>query len=145
MINSKTARQIINDAAHLLEQVAIYQAKYGRSYTVTPMSPEEAKSLTQKIFALQCKIAESLDPEALLNPHYKCGEWWERQEVIDIGVVQELVSEACHLVSCCAYFSADSRGMEGSYAVRSAQSTLAGLLHPATRKIALSTGEAIPG
>jgi len=144
-MNSETARQIISDAAYLLEQVATYQAKFGRSYTITPLSPPEVQSLTQSIFELQCKIAAALDPTSLTNPHYKCGEWWERQEVIDIGVVQELVNEACHLVSCCAYFSAEARGMEGSYAVRSAQSTLAGLLHPATRQVALATGATVTG
>ncbi len=133
-MNTKHARKIMNLAARLTEYVATFQARHGRGFIVTMSSPTDVRELYEGIFETQVEIAQLLDTEALTNPHHKCGEWWERNEIPDTGVVQEMVNEISHLIACCAYFNTDSRGMEGSYAVRSAQSTIAGLLHPASRE-----------
>ncbi len=136
-MNTQTARQIMNEVAQLNELVATFQATFGRSYQVKPNSPQDAQRLQETIFERECAIARLLDSETLMSPHYKVGMWWNRQDVMDMGVIQALVQEVCHLISCCAYFEVEQRGMSWSYAVNSAQNTIAGLLEPTSLQTAL--------
>lgn len=137
-MDAKTARTLMNEAAHLIELVATFQSRYGRSYNLQHNSPKDARALYDDILNAQHTIAALLDADTLQNPHHKLGQWWQRQEIIDLGMTQSLVNEAGHLISCCAYFEADPRGESYSYAIRSAQSTIAGMLHPKSLEYALT-------
>lgn len=137
-MNTNVAKTIMQRAAQLTEVVATFQATYGRSYQLDVNCCKEAKELADSILNIQTQIARLLDEDSVKNPHFKVGEWWKRQDAPDTGVVQEMVGEISHLIACCAYFAADPNGREWSYAVRSAQSTIAGFLHPVSRQASLT-------
>lgn len=138
-MNTATARKIIMETAELLALCSRFQALYGKDYRMKPGSPEDAWDLYQAIFDQQRMIAEMLDTDALERPLKRWGEWWNRQETIDIALVSELAKEASHLIACCAYNEADpQRYADNVGMVRTSQGVIAGLLHPAARQVALA-------
>ncbi|MDX1993307.1 MAG: hypothetical protein SF029_13020 [bacterium] len=131
-----TAREVMTEAVRLAEHTARFQAKYGRFYTLKPGSPADAWALYQDILSDQCRIATLLDDASLEQLHHRCGAWWAREDVIDTGVVRELMAEVGNLLTCCAYFEASQDERDWSYAVQLSQRTIAGMLHPTSLQLA---------
>jgi hypothetical protein len=137
-MNTNTVRQLIDEIANLAERVATFQARYGRNYTLKPGSPEEAWDLYNAIQDGQSIIAGMLEDDPRQNPHYRYGRWWERHEVLDTGVAQDLLAEAGHLLAHCAYASADADRTDYHYVMYTSQCNIAGMLHPVALQIAAS-------
>jgi hypothetical protein len=137
-MNMATARKVISETVELLVLCSRFQATYGKDYRLKPGSPQNAWELYQAIFDKQRIIAELLDSDALERPLKRWGEWWKRQETIDIALVNELAKEANHLIACCAYNEVNTQSGEVSSAVRASQGVIAGILHPSARQVALA-------
>jgi len=131
-----TAREVMVEASCLVEQSAKFQALYGRYYQLKPGSPEDAWTRYQLILTRQSRIAQLLDSGSLEDTHRRCGEWWTREDVIDTGVLKELMTEIGHLLACCAYFEVETHGKNWSYAVQLSQRAIAGMLHPTSLQVA---------
>lgn len=137
-MNVTAARELAQHVACLAEQVATFNALYGAHYHISENSPRQAWELYQQIMACQAEIAGKLDQDALQNPYSRYGEWWKRRDVIDSAMVNELASEVFSLIGRCAYLAAhENPSSFGSDLVL--QRSIAGLLHPATRPVALAS------
>jgi hypothetical protein len=141
-MNTTTARHLAARVTELIEQVSMFQARYGKDYCMKPGSPDEAWTLHQTIFDQQAAIASLLDADALGTPLRRTPTWWKWQDTMDTGVVMHLAQEASHLVACCAFYEADPEHA-APHAMRATQATLAGMLHPSTLLVALSQREAV--
>lgn len=137
-MNVVAARNIAQHVASLAEQVATFTALYGAHYRLSPDSPHQAWTLYRQIMASQAEIASKLDGEALQTPYSRYGEWWKRQDVMDSALVNELASEVFSLIGRCAYVSAahSSRSFGSDLVL---QRSIAGILHPSTRPVALES------
>lgn len=133
-MNTQTALKVAAKIAELTQLCTVFQARYGRRYAFTPDSPPEAQALHDAIGQKQQEIAALLDAEALQKPFRKPSEWWKWSQTMDTATAGELAQEANHLIACCAYFEADSRGMDSSYAVQASQAAIAGMLRPDLRE-----------
>ncbi len=137
-METATALQVAHEAAKLVQYVASYQAKFGRSYEVKPGSSREAWDLYHQIFNQQAAIARLLDVDVLEQASSRLNRWWERQETLDLSIAEGILRASGHLIACIAYFVEDGHG---AYTVHSAQHMLACMLHPAARQVALGTVE----
>lgn len=136
-MNVTIATQMMQEVAHLLQLSATYQARYGRYAPLKPGSSPDAWELYEQTRQSQSLIARLLSVDALNDPHYKAGEWWKRQDVIDVGTVRLLVQDITHLLACTSYHEAVPQAVGSSHSVDSAQHTIAGMLHPNCLRIAL--------
>ncbi|QPC84197.1 hypothetical protein G4Y79_07440 [Phototrophicus methaneseepsis] len=128
------ARQIAINVVHLAELAARFQAKYGRNYVVKPDSPQDAVSLYEEILSQQALIAGMLSPEALDVAYHRFGNWWSRHDVIDSAIVNELVMDACNLVSRAGYI--EETNPRETQSLLPIQKSIAGMLHPNAREMA---------
>jgi len=140
-MDTSVARSMLIEAAQLMELASTYQVRYGRQTRLKPGSSDDAWTLYQAALDSQCEIARLIDPAVLEAPNRRRMSWWERQDVVDTGVVREIIDDIGHLIACCAYAQAEAENghTEWSYAVESAQSVIAGLLHPTSLQVALDT------
>jgi hypothetical protein len=134
-----TALALAQKISELVQQCASFQAKYGRYYTLKPGSPAEAWAMYHDILGKQVEIAVMLDANTLDMPHTTPDQWWKRHDVIDLTMAKTLMQQVSHLIATCAYHEADIDPTDWSYAVYSAQASIAGMLHPSARMLALST------
>ncbi len=130
------ARHLLEDAGKLVHHIAVFATCYGRHYELCPGSPDDAWALYETIQAIQAEIAAGLDEILWMRPHHRCGEWWERQDVMDVSTAQAISYEVSHLIACCAAHEAKAPG--STAAIQNAQLAIAGMLHPA----AIQVGEA---
>ena len=131
MMNRDKARQLATEATLLAEFVAEFQATYGRNYRLGVGSPDDAWTLDEAIRRQLVAIAGLLDEEALANPFTKWGEWWERYDVIDNAMVNEIVMRVYELIRACAF-------KQETYQTQLVQSAIAGLLPPHVRQLGLA-------
>lgn len=135
-MNTVIARRLVENTARLMDIATRFEVKFGRDYQLKPGSPQEAWDLYQQAYEEQCRIAQQLDVEALEHPFIRWGQWWQRQDMIDTGIINELAAEIFHLISYCACQEANS-DVHFPVTLKLAQETIAGVLHPATRQIGL--------
>lgn len=137
-MNVTAARELAQHVASLAEQVATFTALFGANYHMSETSPRQAWELYRQIMAAQAEIAGKLDADAIHTPYSRYGEWWKRHDVIDSAMVNELASEVFNLIGRCAYLAANEKPCTfGSDLVL--QRSIAGLLHPATRPVAIES------
>ncbi|GAB4512676.1 MAG: hypothetical protein OHK0046_12580 [Anaerolineae bacterium] len=136
-MNMNNARAMLNHAAQLIELSATFQTRYGRDYAMKPGSPADAWELYDAIFTLECQIGRLLDANALENLHHRHGEWWKRQDVMDTATAREILEVTGHLIACCARVSANQTDAEWSYAIKTLQQSIAGMLPPASLQVAM--------
>lgn len=133
-MNTETAHTLTAESARLFELCVKFQALYGKGYRLSKDSPEAAHTLYQQTLETQRKIAALLDEDAQNEPLERLGQWWLREDVLEVGWVKELLREAIHLINICAHLEAvppDNQGL--TPALEISQSTIAGMLHPDTR------------
>jgi len=131
-MNMTIAQQLLCEAGRLLSLVAVFQARYGKNYNLIATSPEAAWRLHRQIFDAQRSVARLLVDSARENPRPRYGQWWDRQDVLDTSLAHEIVSQASHLVTACAYEEASYQinDRQESHSVLSIQRAIAGTLHP---------------
>ena len=132
-MNINTAHRIVAHVANLTALASTFQAKFGRDYRLTGDSPAEAWELYRSIMAEQANIADLLETTALQTPYSRYGQWWERRDVIDQAMLNELAANAMSLVERCAYLAAEGRSTVNAPVLLIVQQAIAGLLHPAAR------------
>lgn len=132
------ARRISERVSSIAELSAVFFARHGSSYRMGSDTPAQSWELYREFMAQQARIASLLDHEALLNPNVRYERWWERRDVINPALVNELSAEATRLLERCAYLQGrnDEAAHESLLAI---QQTIAGLLHPMTRMSGIST------
>ncbi len=135
-MNTAIARGLAENAARLMDIATRFEVLFGRNYQLKPGSPQEAWDLYQQAYEEQSRIARQLDVEALERPFVRWGQWWERRDMMDTGIINELVAEIFHLISYCACHEANS-DEHFPVTLRLAQEAIAGILHPAARQIGL--------
>ncbi len=131
-MNTHVARNILNEAARLMELTATFQARYGRAYIMTQGAPQAAWQLYNDIMNSQALIAGLLDVEALEDSHNPYGQWWTYNDVMTPIMAQHLITEAAQLLSSMAYVQsqqADGK-VNAPHAVNMLQRAIAGILHP---------------
>ncbi|XWX03643.1 hypothetical protein VZO05_14140 [Aggregatilineales bacterium SYSU G02658] len=138
-MNLNIAQRIIAHVANLTALASTFQAKFGRDYRLTGDSPAAAWELYRSIMAEQTNIASLLEPAALQTPYSRYGKWWERRDVIDQAILNELGADAMTLVERCAYLSAEGKPTENSPVLLVVQQSIAGMLHPSTRPVAVKS------
>lgn len=131
-MNTANARTILAETARLVELTAIFQARYGKAYKVTATSPNDAWKLHHAILDTQHIIANLLDPQILEHPHNRYGKWWDRHDVMEASMAQQLINEVAHLIAVVAHCDANQQDGKAtwSHAVNTTQSAIAGILHP---------------
>lgn len=134
-MNLDIARTLTHEAMALAEQVAIYEARYGRGTRLRPGSPADAWSLHDTIRDTLNRIACLLDPAALEVKQFKFGRWWERQDVMDTATAAEIVTQTTQLLTCMVY-NVEQSHTEWSHASHSIQRVIAGLLPHTARMVA---------
>lgn len=134
-MNPITAKAMMHEAATLVEQVATFEARYGRGMTMRPGSPAEAWTLHDAIRDTLNRIACYLDPTALEVTQFKHGPWWERQDVMDTATAAEIVNQVAYLMTCTVYCTEQSR-TDWSYTALNVQRVIAGLLPHTARMVA---------
>lgn len=130
-MNVVTAREIANHVANLIELVSTYHATHDQEAHTTPMHPAILRDLRERIDAEQMDIVHLLDMEARLSPSERFGEWWLRDDVMEISIAKELARMAFDLIGHTAYIES---GMGNPQLALSIQRCIAGTLHPATRQ-----------
>ncbi|MBC8171567.1 MAG: hypothetical protein H7X77_07830 [Anaerolineae bacterium] len=138
-MKTATALEIAAHTARLVQLCATFQAQYGRHYTLKPGSSAEVWSLYNQIHNQQIAIAQLLSQKAVETPHDGGHRWWEHEDMIDLSNAKALMQQVTHLIATCAYFEAETHETDWSYAIYCAESTIAGLLHPAALQVALSS------
>jgi hypothetical protein len=133
-MNITIAQRIVMHITSIATLSATFQAKYGRDYRLTNDSPAVAWELYRQFMAEQVQIVSLLEPLALENPYSRYGKWWERRDVIDNGLLNELTSNAMTLVERCAHLEAIGHSTENAPSLIIVQQSIAGMLHPATRQ-----------
>ncbi len=132
------ALALAQKVSELIQLCASFQAKYGRYYTQDNSNNEDACILCEQILVCQIEIAALLDLSTLEAQKTGGDEWWKRHDVIDLSVAKTMMQQVSHLIASCAYQEAEAGGTV-SHAVRSAQASIAALLHPSARMMALTT------
>lgn len=138
-MEATTALQLAQKISELVQQCASFQAKFGRYYTLKPGSPAEAWAMYHDILGKQVEIAAMLDQTTLDLPHTTPNQWWKRHDVIDLSIAKTLMQQVSHLIATCAYHEANIDLTDWSYAVFAAQVSIAGMLHPTAKLVALSS------
>jgi hypothetical protein len=129
-------------AGRCVELVALcagFQARFGRRSSLAATSTSKEWEMHRAILDKQVEIAALLEPGIVGNPGESLNQWWKRQQVIDLGIAEELNKEAARLVACCAYLEADDIE-QWSYSVHASQAAIASRLHPMARQQAMSEG-----
>jgi hypothetical protein len=134
-----TALVLAQKISELVQQCASFQAKFGRYYTLKPGSPAEAWAMYHDIIGKQVEIASLLDAKILDMPQTSPDQWWKRHDVIDLAMVKTLMQQVSHLIATCAYHEAELEPTDWSYAVYSAQASIANMLHPSAKLLAFSS------
>ena len=138
-MNARIAREMAAQIANLAELVAVFTAHYGSGYRMTEDSPAHAWELYQRIMTLQTNIANHLGQDALASPKFsRPGEWWKRQDVPDVAIINELAQDVFHLVARCAYHEALAHEAGHTDTAFVLERSIAGILHPTTRKSELT-------
>ena len=78
-------------------------------------------------------------PSSAQNDGTSCAA---REPSADLSIAKTMLQQVSHLIASCAYQEAESGTSERSHAVRSAQASIAALLHPSARMMALTSGSA---
>lgn len=138
-MNTQSAYEILNRAAHLVELSVIFQLKYGKSYTLKPGSPAEAWALYDQTLEIESEIAALLDEAPRDTPYSRHGEWWLRYDVMDHAIARSLVAEAGNLIACTTHAEVDSE-RKTAWSVISIQSVIAGMLHPTSLQVGADAG-----
>lgn len=125
--------------SELIQQCASFQARFGRYYMLKPGSPAESWAMYHEILGQQVQIAALLDVCSVESPQATLDQWWDRHDVIDLSVAKTMMQQVSHLIATCAYHEAEVEATDWSYAVYCAQASIAGLLHPSARMLALSS------
>jgi len=133
-MNITIAQEIHNRVGRIASVATFFYARYGSNYRMTDDSPKSAWDLYNQIMAEQMEIAKLLDNSALVNPYIRWEKWWEQRDVMNIGLVNELDTEALRLIERISYLDALGKFTEGEQTVQSIQEALAGLLHPIARQ-----------
>lgn len=136
-MNVAIAQRIVAHVAHLTALASAFQAKFGRDYRLTGDSPSIAWELYRNIMAEQTNIANLLEPAALQTPYSRYGQWWQRRDVIDQAMLNELAADALRLVERAAYLEAEGKPTENAPVLLVVQQSIAGMLHPATRPVSV--------
>lgn len=136
------ALALAQKVSELIQLCASFQAKYGRYYSQDKGNNAEACELCDEILTRQIEIAALLDVSTLEAQQAAGDEWWKRHDVIDLSIAKTMMQQVSHLIASCAYQEAETGTSERSHAVRSAQASIASLLHPSARMMALSSGSA---
>lgn len=131
-MNTANARTILAETARLVEMTAIFQARYGKNYRISALSPKDAWTLHNTILDTQHIIAHLLDPNIIENPHSRYGKWWERHDVMEASMAQQLITEVAHLIAAVAHYEANEQDGKAtwSHALTTTQCAIAGMLHP---------------
>lgn len=137
MVNANIATQMMQEAGTLLQLSATYQARYGRYAPLKAGSPQDAWELYEATRHSQSVIARLLDVDALANPYNKVGQWWERQDVIDVGTVRLIIQDITQMLASASYHEAVAHSTGTPHSIDSTQHTIAGMLHPHCVRIAL--------
>ncbi|GAB4319714.1 MAG: hypothetical protein Kow00117_09370 [Phototrophicales bacterium] len=146
MINLDKTRVILNEAARLVELTATFQARYGKNYVMHMGTPQDALDLNECILDSQAIIANLIEPEIKVTPHYRYGKWWERSQVMTNCTAQQLMTEACRLMSAVAHFEAKHQQGKATWdhAITTTQSAIAGMLHPSTLQVVTNPEDTHP-
>jgi hypothetical protein len=144
-MNIQTAQTIVTHVANIARIASTFHAKFGRDYRLQADSPAQAWELYRQVMAEQATIASLLEAEALNSPYSRYGKWWERRDIIDTGILNQLEEDAMNLVERTAYLQAMEQSTQGAPALLVLQQSIAGILHPATRQTSLEhTNNALP-
>lgn len=135
----QTAHRIMAHVANITTLAATFQAKYGSDYRLTSDSPAPSWELYRALMAEQANVAGLLEPIALETPYSRYGKWWERRDVIDSGLLNELSAIAMTLVERCAYLEAMNHSTVNAPSLVIVQQSIAGMLHPSTRQLMVSS------
>jgi hypothetical protein len=133
-MNRQKAQQIASRVTKIAEIATTFYAHYGSDYRMTEDSPPRAWELYRRFMNEQASVASLLDARALQKPFIRYEKWWERRDVINPGLVNEMAAEALRLVEQTAYLSAIKGNPEDAVGLLGIQEALAGMLHPATRR-----------
>jgi len=131
-MNTANAHTILSETARLVELTAIFQARYGKNYRITATSANDAWKLHHAILDTQHIIANLLDPQILEHPHNRYGKWWDRHDVMEASMAQQMINEVAHLIAVIAHYEANEQDGKAtwSHALTTTQSAIAGILHP---------------
>lgn len=133
-MNAQTTQSILIHVANIARISSAFHAKFGRDYRLSTDSTAQAWELYRQFMAEQANIASLLDPEALNNPFSRHGKWWERRDMIDTGILNQLEEDAMTLIERCAYLQAIDQCTDNAPALLVVQQSIAGILHPSTRQ-----------
>ncbi len=133
-MNRKNAQQIANRITKIAEIATTFYAYYGSDYRMSEDSSPRAWQLYRKFMNEQASVASLLDGRALQKPFIRYEKWWERRDVINPGLVNEMAAEALRLVEKTAYLNAVEGSTENAIGLLGIQESLAGMLHPTTRR-----------
>lgn len=136
-MNTQIAQTIVAHVANIARIASTFHAKFGRDYRLQADSPAQAWELYRQVMAEQANIASLLEAEALNTPYSRYGKWWERRDMIDTGILNQLEEDAMNLVERAAYLQAMEQGTHNAPALLVLQQSIAGILHPATRQTSL--------
>lgn len=137
-MNVNKAKKIAHRVAKIAELSSTFYAHYGSSYRLSDDSPPEAWELYRQIMAEQATIASLLDTRALENPYVRYEAWWQRRDVINPALVNELATETMLLVERAAYQAVRMDAATQTDSMYVLQEGIAGFLHPATRQKAVT-------
>lgn len=137
-MNINTAQRIMMHVANLATIAMTFQAKFGRDYRLNAESAPQAWELYRQMMAEQTNIANLLEASALENPYSRYGKWWERRDVIDSALLNELSAEALTLLERSAYLAATDQNTVNAPSLIIVQQSIAGMLHPATRQTSVA-------
>lgn len=131
-MNTANARTILAETARLVELTATFEARYGKNYRMSANSPTDAWKLHHAILDTQHIIAHLLDPHIIENPHSRYGKWWERHDVMEASMAQQLIAEVAHLIAVVAHYEVNEQDGKAtwSHALNTTQGAIAGMLHP---------------
>lgn len=135
-MNVVKAQKIAQHVAKIAELATSFHARFGTNFRLNEESPAQAWEMYRSFMAEQAQIAALLDLDALAKPYYRWEKWWERRDVMNTGLVNELATEAIRLVERAAYIEAVGEAASED-AMRVIQEGIAGLLHPMTRQLGL--------
>ncbi len=133
----QNAQTLVIHVSNIARIASTFHAKFGRDYRLQSDSPAQAWELYRQLMAEQANVASMLEAEALRTPYSRYGKWWERRDVIDNGILNQLEEDVMNLVERTAYLQAMEQSTLNAPALLVLQQSIAGMLHPATRQTSL--------
>lgn len=130
----QNAEKIAQHVTRIAQIATKFYAHFGSDYRMSEDSPALAWDLYREFMNEQARVASLLDSRALDKPFIRYEKWWERRDVINPGLVNEMASETLRLVEHEAYLDAIGENPDESISLLGIQESLAGMLHPATRR-----------